>query len=569
MSLGMTRSRRYAPAWSIGNHEPNARPQLPPVMSTDPLPQTAKASSDTTFTRRRRRVALLYKRHTPTDERLLHFLESRLDQKGILVFIDRHLSLGVEWAQEIERQIRTADAVIPLLSAEAAESEMMGFEIEIAHESAQTQHGRPVILPIRVNYHDPLPEPLASILDPIQYILWQGPEDDEALLEKVLESLHNLPPLPSEPAVPQSPKGGRLVARPIPLPQSRGVVAGRLPIEPIGGAVPLDSGFYIVRPADVELRTALTRRDSVVLIKGARQIGKTSLLARGLKFARDNKAWVALSDFQKFNASNLDNVGNLHLSLAESLADQLDLRVQPADVWDERRGPNVNFERFIRREVLGNIEGHLVWGLDEVDRLFAYPYASEIFGLFRSWHNERALDPTGPWSRLTLAIAYATEAHLFITDINQSPFNIGTRLTLEDFWSDQVSELNERYGLPLKDKSDLDRFIRLVGGHPYLVRRGLHEMARRKITIAVLEEKAPRDDGIYGDHLRRILLLLARDPALTEIVRGILRGQPCPTPESFYRLRSAGLVKGSSQTDVQVRCQLYSTYLRQHLLTPS
>lgn len=537
-------------------------------MSTDPQSSPAKPSSDTTFTRRRRRVALLYRRHSEIDEQVLQFLEQRLSQKGILVFIDRHLSLGVQWAQEIERQIRTADAVVPLLSAEAADSEMMGFEIEIAHESAQTQHGRPVLLPVRLNYRDPLPEPLASILDPIQYILWQGPEDNESLLEKLLEALRNLPPLPPEPAVATPPQATRLVARPVPLPARRGVVPGSSPIEPIGGAVPLDSSFYIVRPADVELRTALTRRDSVVLIKGARQIGKTSLLARGLKFARDNKAAVALSDFQKFNSTNLENVGNLHMSLAESLADQLDLRIQPADVWDERRGPNVNFERFIRREVLGSMDGHLVWGLDEVDRLFAYPYASEIFGLFRSWHNERALDPTGPWSRLTLAIAYATEAHLFITDVNQSPFNIGTRLTLEDFWPDQVSELNERYGLPLKEKAELERFIRLVGGHPYLVRRGLHEMARRKITIAALEEKAPRDDGIYGDHLRRILLLLARDPALTEIVRGVLRGQSCPTPESFYRLRSAGLMKGSSQNDVQVRCQLYTTYLSQHLLGP-
>jgi hypothetical protein len=208
----------------------------------------------------------------------------------------------------------------------------------------------------------------------------------------------------------------------------------------------------------------------------------------------------------------------------------------------------------------------MVWGLDEVDRLFAYPYASEVFGLFRSWHNERALDPTGPWARLTLAIAYATEAHLFITDVNQSPFNIGTRLVLEDFWPDQVAELNERYGKPLKDKIELDRFIRLVGGHPYLVRRGLHEMAKRKITISALEEKAPRDDGIYGDHLRRILLLLARDQSLTEIVRGILRGQPCPTADSFYRLRSAGLIKGSAATDAHPRCQLYATYLTVHLL---
>jgi hypothetical protein len=64
--------------------------------------------------------------------------------------------------------------------------------------------------------------------------------------------------------------------------------------------------------------------------------------------------------------------------------------------------------------------------------LFSHKYASDIFSLFRSWHNLRALDPYGPWCRLTIAIAYATEAHLFISDLNQSPFNVGTRLTLED-----------------------------------------------------------------------------------------------------------------------------------------
>jgi hypothetical protein len=112
----------------------------------------------------------------------------------------------------------------------------------------------------------------------------------------------------------------------------------------------------------------------------------------------------------------------------------------------------------------------------------------------------------------------------------------------------------------------LDRLIRLVGGHPYLVRRGFHEMARRKMTLTALEEKAPRDDGIYGDHLRRILLLLARDAALTDVVKDVLRGRPCPNAETFYRLRSAGLMKGTAQNDVQPRCQLYAIYLTRHLL---
>jgi DNA-binding SARP family transcriptional activator len=58
-------------------------------------------------------------------------------------------------------------------------------------------------------------------------------------------------------------------------------------LEAEGGAVPLDSPFYIVRPADHEFGAAVGRRDSIVLVKGARQMGKTSLLARGVQQARE------------------------------------------------------------------------------------------------------------------------------------------------------------------------------------------------------------------------------------------------------------------------------------------
>ena len=88
----------------------------------------------------------------------------------------------------------------------------------------------------------------------------------------------------------------------------------------------------------------------------------------------------------------------------------------------------MNWKRFLRREALSGGEVPLVWGMDGVDRLFSCPFGSEIFELFRSLHNERAFDPDGPWTRLTLAIAYATEAHLFITDLNRSPFNVGIRI---------------------------------------------------------------------------------------------------------------------------------------------
>jgi hypothetical protein len=337
-------------------------------------------------------------------------------------------------------------------------------------------------------------------------------------------------------------------------------------LEPVGGAVPLDSGFYIVRPTDEKFRMAIARQDSIVLVKGARQVGKTSLLARGLQQARRTGARVVLTDLQTISAESLESVEKLLLTFADCFADQLDLDVLPGEVWKPTRSPISNFEQYLRRGVLHNVTAPVVWGLDEVDRLFTCAFGSEIFGLFRSWHNKRALDPEGPWRRLTLAIAYATEAHLFITDLNQSPFNVGTRLVLEDFAFEQVADLNQLHGSPLKDGAQVERFFSLVSGHPYLVRRGLYEMVTNGLDLEALEAQADHDEGPFGDHLRRMLFSLSQDRELSDAVRGLLQGKPCATLESFYRLRSAGLVLGDSARDAKLRCRLYTTFFERHLL---
>jgi class 3 adenylate cyclase len=499
-----------------------------PALSA-PAPQAVSSDSPV--------VALLYRRNTQPDEQLLKYLETELSAAGFHVFIDRHMSIGVEWATEIERQITGAAAVVPLLSQASMWSEMLDHEVQTAHRAAQTG-GKPRILPVRVAYDGALPDSLAAVLDRLNYFHWTGPEDNARLAAELIQSLRN-PPAPS---------------------------FAREKLEAVGGAVPLDSRFYVVRPTDEEFKTAIARRDSIVLVKGGRQMGKTSLLARGLQMAREQGARVVLTDFQTFNAAHLESPEALYLTLAEMIADQLDLDVFPQEVWNASRGPNMNLERYLRREVFGTVEQPIVWAMDEVDRLFSCDFGSEVFGLFRSWHNRRSLDPAGPWSRLTLAIAYATEAHLFITDINQSPFNVGTRLVLDDFMRDEVAELNRRYGSPLRTPEELDRFHALIGGQPYLTQRGFTELVSRQLTVTRFEEQADRDDGLFGDHLRRILVTLSQDPDMTEVVRGFLRGEPIPTPEYFYRLRSGGLLSGGSAADACMRCRLYHTYLTRHLL---
>lgn len=487
------------------------------------------------------RVALLYKRNSKPDEHVLKMLESELREKGCDVFVDRHLTIGVEWAREIERQVCTSDAVIVLLSEASLRSEMLEYEIQTAYQAAQVQQGKPRILPVRLRYTGPLTDNLKTILDPLHYALWNSPEDDVRLLNELVAALLS--------------------------PASATVEEQRhVELESVGGAVPIDSKFYISRPVDAAFLLAIERQDSIVLVKGARQMGKTSLLARGLQKARERQYRVIYTDLQAFNAAHFESANTLLLAMATSIAGKLKLPASPRDHWDPDLGANMNMDYFLESEVLERIDEPLVWGLDEIDRLFSYDFGSELFGLFRSWHNRRALDPAGPWGRLTLAIAYATEAHLFITDLNQSPFNVGTRLAVEDFSPDQVAELNERYGTPLKSVAEIGRFYELVSGHPYLVRRGLDEMVTRSLNLDELAMHADRDEGLFGDHLRRLLVSLSRDSQLLETMRHLLSGGSSPNEEDFYRLRSAGVLVGASAREARIRCRLYASYLSRHLL---
>jgi hypothetical protein len=99
-----------------------------------------------------------------------------------------------------------------------------------------------------------------------------------------------------------------------------------------------------------------------------------------------------------------------------------------------------------------------------------------------------------------------------------------------------------------------------------LVRRAFNELAAGQVRFDALLATADSDEGIFGDHLRRMLVMLAKDPMLTEIVRGTLKGQPCLDVASFYRLRSGGLLRGDSLGDAQLRCEIYSSYLKRHLV---
>lgn len=522
-----------------------------------------------------RKVVMVYKRNCEPDGYVLWLLEQQLTQLGHQVFVDRHVTVSLGWGRQINKWIEEADAVIPLISQGSIASEFMLEEVKTAIRVAKERGGLPRVVPVRVGYAGKVPDELGALLNPIQYVLWEEQGDNVKLISDIAKALQIDPSVAPPEIVSKPPRetsmpyGSSRERRPNELDARREISIPSVSSSAVGGAEPLDSPFYIERRCDPLFHAAIQGKDSIVLAKAARQMGKTSLLARGIAQARANGWKVAVTDFQKLSMRDLESTETLLMALATSIADSLELGVYPEDHWRPGSGPNMNFERFLRNQVLKQVDTHLVWALDEVDRLMTTKFGSEIFGLFRSWHNERALNPEGPWRKLTQAFCYATEAHLFIADLNQSPFNVGTHLTLEDFTLTEVKELNELYGRPVRDDFELSKLYGLVGGHPFLVRKSLHRMATAPMRLREFELEAPKDDGPVGDNLKRILYLLALDPKLTDDLREILRGRPCPDPHSFYRLRSAGIISGDSAAEARPRCSLYEQFLSRHLLTSS
>ncbi len=333
---------------------------------------------------------------------------------------------------------------------------------------------------------------------------------------------------------------------------------------PAGGTVPLLSPFYITREADQALNMALERKESIVLIKGARQTGKSSLLARGLQYARQSDRIVYHIDCEQFSPEDIGSRDSFYLRLLALLAEQADQDFTREKDWKDHLGANGNVERFLRRRILATTEAPLLWALDGVDRLFKTNYYNEFFALLRGLHTRRATEPDLPWNRLTVLIAAATEAHLYIRDLSQSPFNVGARIALEDFDAAQSDALYHRYGLEGRNDAERQCLRELLGGHPYLLARGLQEIQDRKLDVLAFTDLALRTDGPYRDHLEGILRLLAADDGLRTDLRAVLNGHPC-SENSFFRLRTAGIVAGESAAEAHPRCGLYARYFTRHL----
>ncbi|MFQ5615695.1 MAG: AAA-like domain-containing protein [Anaerolineales bacterium] len=327
------------------------------------------------------------------------------------------------------------------------------------------------------------------------------------------------------------------------------------------GVVRADSPFYIERHGDEQLRRQILSLGTTTTIRAGRQAGKTSLLIRGVQIAKEEHYPVIYLDFQLIESTQLESLGSLLHYLAREIAYQLDIDPETVDkVWRSPRGAPDKFNQFLRARVLRRAKMPILLAIDEADRLLDTPYKQDFFALLRSWDSRRAFDDV--WRKLNLAIVISTYPYVLIDDINQSPFNVGLTIVLEDFSQEQVTDLNERHGSPVSP-ADISPLMELVGGHPYLVRQALYTLVDKNWTLLQLLKDAADNHGPFGKHLRFHRDNLKQRPELLDAMRQTIRGKQADET-LLDRLVAAGVVKETDDGYVP-RCGLYTIYFRGRL----
>ncbi|MET0625646.1 MAG: AAA-like domain-containing protein, partial [Pyrinomonadaceae bacterium] len=470
------------------------------------------------------------------------------------VFIDRQMLVGIQWAERINEELESADYMIVLLSETSVLSEMVISEIQRAHELSKAS-GRPAILPVRLRYAEPFKYPLSAYLNHLNWAEWSGPEDTARLGQTLYKAIYGGSLLNPGPAEARA-RTGKSADSALPLPAAQPVASMM-----DEGAVWPGSKFYVVRRSDLIALSAIERDGWTVVIKGPRQMGKSSLLFRVIDKAREFGKRYAYLDFQVIDGRLLKNPDAFYLHFCSWLSDVLEVPDATQEIWKSALGNSQNCTRYVERHILRHSDSNLLLAMDEVDRLFDAEYRSDFFGMLRSWHNNRAT--SSAWRSLDLAIVTSTEPYQFIENLSQSPFNVGEVVELEDFDFQQVSDLNARYGQPLNE-GEVERLMGLLGGQPYLVRRALYVVANGVMSADELFDRAASDDGPFGDHLRHYLFRLHGREELISSLRRTMTEHTLDDELIFFRLRGAGLVRRRGK-EVMLRCHLYEDYFRERL----
>jgi hypothetical protein len=321
--------------------------------------------------------------------------------------------------------------------------------------------------------------------------------------------------------------------------------------------------FYIVR-SRLEQRCyeEVMKAGTLIRIKSPERMGKSMMMGRVLEYASQQgyrTAAINLHDAKGF----FTDINKFLLWFCAYIGDSLEIEQRPEDAWKGFLGANTNCTKYVEKFFLNGADSPLVIAIDNFDYVFQYPNIEADFcGLLRGWF-EKA-NNSKVWGKLRQIIVYSSESST-VLNINQSPFNVGLPIELDELDISEVLALALVYKLPWTI-AEVEMLTDAIGGHPELVQKAIDRISHQSISLEALLRTAPTEEGIYKDHLVKRLQKLEENPDLVAAMKLVVNSD-LPVNlrvRDALKLDSLGLIKRHGN-DIVSRCNLYRLYFKDRL----
>lgn len=208
----------------------------------------------------------------------------------------------------------------------------------------------------------------------------------------------------------------------------------------VGGSMRPETLSYIERAADDDLYSRILAGEFCSVLT-PRQMGKSSLMARTKEKLRTQRKdiRVAILDLSRMGGDK-DKADSWYYGLAHRLITEFGITADLKAWWQERSNlPALQRLSEVFDLLLSKTSDRLVVFMDEIDWTIRLPYSDDLFAAIRACYNARATNPE--YQRLTFVLLGVASPSDLIKDPTRTPFNIGHRVDLTDFTSEEAKPL--------------------------------------------------------------------------------------------------------------------------------